>query len=662
MMESNEELLKKKIAEDIKEELKHLPKGNLTYKTINGKEQPYLQWAENGKCHSVYVKMDEREQVMIDLDKRKSLERQLVLLNTYSVKVANILKDHPTYEGHPYVGSESFDDFRKPGIMYIDKTRFIVKWWKKDDKVTLIVRPRRFGKSLMFSTIEYFFSPLYKDRVTFDDLDVMKDPVLSSLYGTIPVIRISFAAYKTADVHYIIAGLCGDLASYCSAYKKIFENAGIAKEYIDTMEKLSKDLRTWDNTVLMDSFKTFFETIYNVTGKKTIVLIDEYDTPVQEAYMVNKWDQVASFYRGFINAVVKTNKYLNRALLTGVTQVAKESFYSDMNNITIDTVTSDRYAEFFGFTEEEVFNVLDCQDGIEKQKVKEMYDGFTFGHLNNIYNPWSIVNYIKERQFRAYWVMSGGISVAAKLILKADNEVKEDIKTLMDGGTIHKKFSESMTYDDLENDSFAVWTLLLCGGYVTAMNPVIDCEYVECDLRITNKETRCAYDHIPEAWTKGMKSSYSSFCKYMLKGDIEAMNHFMNAIALSTISVFDVGNKPGESAPERFYHGFVLGLLVELDDDYTIESNRESGFGRYDIMLIPKKKELDGIIIEFKVINKKKESSLEETAANALAQINEKQYEKYLLDLGVSQDKIRKYGFAFEGKEVLIVENGELNG
>lgn len=648
---------KQKRIEEIKNELARMPKGNLTYKNINGKNQPYLQWVEDGKCKSVYIKLSNRQQIMADIERRRSLEEEMKLLATYSVRVAAILSKHPTLVGKPIVGSENFQDFCGPDRLYVDKTKFIEQWWESGEKVTLITRPRRFGKSLMFSTIEQFFSPLFATKLSnFDKLYIMSRPGYADIAGTYPVMHFKLSSIKTGKVEDLKREIAFIIDEALREYRFILECEGIDDATLRKYEKcLDKDI-CFNYEHALEAMHIFSETVYKAYGHGPIILIDEYDTPIQEAYLKDSWDEMADYYRSFLNAALKSNPYLERGLLTGVTYMAKESFFSDMNNIYINTVTSDKYSDAFGFTEEEVFNIIDCHDNYEKDKVKEYYDGFTFGHTNNIYNPWSIICYLNERIFKAYWVMSGGTRLISKAILRADKEVMDDLMRLMNYETIHKTFDQTVTLRGLGTNERAIWSLLLCSGCLTASNPVYDLNDLECDLRITNKETWCAYANIVEDIMGSGLSYNNKFCKYLVQGDLDNMNDYINAIVIEMISSFDVGVHRSDKAPERFYHGFVLGMLVELRNEYLIESNRESGLGRYDVMMIPKKDGLDGIIIEFKVRNDKKESSLEETGVNALVQIKEKKYEQQLISAGIKAENIRKYGFAFEGKEVLIVE------
>lgn len=640
---------------EIKKEIENLPKGSLTYKHINGKDQPYLQWSEGGKCHSYYIKLDERTQVLFELDTRKRLEDELRYLEKYSVKVARILSEHPTLKGNPIIGSDRFEDFAKEGCMYVDKTHFIKEWWDGGVKSSVITRPRRFGKSLMLSTIEHFFSVEYaKDLAQFEKLNIMRYPHYREIAGTYPVFHLTMAPFKTGYVDDLVSGIGRQLCGIFEKYEKLIPLDKMEEKIGVKYKKYCYSFLKWDEDSLLDAFTFASKILCETFGNKPIILIDEYDTPIQEAYLKGNLDEMSDFYRSFLNTIIKTNSCFERALLTGVTCVAKESFFSDANNVVSYTVFSNKYADAFGFTEEELFDILDCHDISEKEKIKEMYDGFTFGNRGNIYNPWSIINYMQDRNLRPYWVNSGGIGLASKLFLNADKYIKEDLMCLLKGGSIHKTIEEAVTFRTLDVDGNAIWTLLLNSGYLTASNISYDYDLIECDLKVTNRETLSAYRKIVNEWMLPVSHEKNQFIKALMLNDVDGMTDYMNEIALKIMSNFDVGTTPSERTPERFYHGFVLGMMVDLEDKYLIESNKESGYGRYDIMLFPKAPSLDGIIIEFKVFDPRKESDLEATADSALLQIKEKRYDQQLIDRGIDANKIRKYAFAFEGKRVLI--------
>ena len=380
---------------------------------------------------------------------------------------------------------------------------------------------------------------------------------------------------------------------------------------------------------------------------------------MQEAYVNGYWEELVYFTRSMFNAAFKTNPYLERAVMTGITRVSKESIFSDLNNLEVVTTTSGRYEDRFGFTEEEVFCALD-EFGLSgmKEDVKSWYDGFTFGGRTDIYNPWSILNFLDKKRLTTYWANTSSNSLVGKLIREGNKNIKQNFEELMQGKKLHVRLDEQVVYNQLSEDENAIWSLLLASGYLK----VVGTEFSErtgrlsYELALTNKEVKIMFENMIHGWFARGDGNYNEFVKALLLGDLDAMNEYMNRVSLNMFSYFDTGKSSFGAEPERFYHGFVLGLMVDLRERYLLTSNRESGFGRYDVMLEPKEKKDDAIILEFKVFRPGKEQGLEDTVQAALKQIEEKDYAAALRAKGIPQERIRKYGFAFRGKEVLIGE------
>ncbi len=559
------------------------------------------------------------------------------------------------------IGIQDFSDLIKNDYFYIDKTEFIKEWWESGDAVTLIARPRRFGKTLNMSMLEYFFSNRYERQgELFEGLSIWKEEKYRNLQGKYPVISLSFANVKETTFASAYEMICQILYSLYVRNDFLLESSRLSSEQKTFYRHIRDSLREGSSAVeaatALQQLSALLECHYE---KKVILLLDEYDTPMQEAYVNGYWEEMVSFTRSLFNSTFKTNPYLERAIMTGITRVSKESVFSDLNNLKVVTTTSNEYATAFGFTEEEVFAAMDEMNMAKKAEVKTWYDGFMFGNVSDIYNPWSILNFLDTGKISIYWANTSANSLAGKLIREGNRRIKESFETLIQGGTIVTEMDEQIVYNQLDDNEEAIWSLLLASGYlkvVKAGGYILDTEECEEDyeLTLTNLEVRLVFRNMIKGWFKKGSTCYNDFIKALMIGDLDAMNEYMNRVTASVFSSFDTGKQPSYTEPERFYHGFVLGLMVELQDRYVITSNRESGFGRYDIMLQPKREEEDAVIIEFKVFNKRKEETLCDTLRAALAQIEEKQYERALLDQGITPEHIRKYGFAFRGKEVLI--------
>ncbi len=554
------------------------------------------------------------------------------------------------------IGHQNFEQLITNDNFYIDKTGFIKEWWENQDMVTLITRPRRFGKTLTMSMTEQFFSVKYAGRGDlFEGLTIWKEEKYRKLQGTYPVIFLSFADVKGADFCISHKLICELIAREYARNVFLLEGECLTEQEKEAFQRKTKDMGDVDAVLALNQLSEY---LFRYYGKKVIILLDEYDTPMQEAYVNGYWDDMATFTRILFNATFKTNPYLERAIMTGIARVSKESIFSDLNNLTVVTTTSDAYAECFGFTEPEVWKALE-EYGLSKEQeaVKRWYDGFIFGTHRDIYNPWSILNFLKTGKLSAYWANTSSNSLVGKLIREGSREVKETMEDLLEGKTLRIELDEQIVYGALEGDENAIWSLLLASGYLKAESYTFCEEYgsEEYELVLTNREVRNMFHNLIKRWFKEDRPSYNGFIKALLCGNRKEMNIYMNKVALATFSSFDTGKKPSEATePERFYHGFVLGLLVELRGRYTLTSNRESGFGRYDVMLEPCGKEDPAIILEFKVHEPDEERTLEETVQSALTQIEEKHYAAALESKGIAPERIHKYGFAFEGKKVLI--------
>lgn len=555
------------------------------------------------------------------------------------------------------IGKQDFASLREHNCFYIDKTDFIKEWWNSQDDVTLITRPRRFGKTLNMSMVECFFSVKYAKRLDlFEGLSIEKNADLRKLQGTYPVLFLSFAAVKTNTYVNARRQICSLIASLYDENMYLLNGDTLNEREKKRFQAVTPEMNDADAVMALQNLCLFLSKYY---GKKVIVLLDEYDTPLQESYAYGYWRELTAFTRSLFNATFKTNPYLERAIMTGITRVSKESIFSDLNNLEVITTTSEKYATSFGFTESEVFTALD-EAGMSDQcdVVKKWYDGFVFGGKKDIYNPWSITNFLDKRKIDIYWANTSSNSLIGHLIQRGNSAIKEAMEDLLSGKELVTEIDEQIVFDQLDDNMTAIWSLLLSSGYLKINQAPKDAAASNQNyhLSLTNHEVDVMFRRMIDGWFKKYTPNYNAFVKALLADDVRAMNHYINRIALETFSFFDTGKGPSASAePERFYHGFVLGLMVDLQDKYHITSNRESGFGRYDIMLEPVEiGQSDAIILEFKVIDPESEADLNATVNSALEQIRHKQYDAQLLARGFRPDQIRAYGFAFQGKQVLI--------
>ncbi len=556
------------------------------------------------------------------------------------------------------LGEQNFSQIIKYQCFYVDKTDFIKEWWENRDTVTLITRPRRFGKTLAMDMLYEFFSMERKGKeALFQNLNIWKDKEYRKLQGTYPVIFLSFAGIKGNNYKTIRQKICYLLVNLYADHKFLLTSEVLEQEDKDFFQKVSVDM---DDAVAALSLGQLSRCLYKHYGKKVIILLDEYDAPMQEAYVNGCWTELTEFLRGLFNSAFKINPFLERAMMTGITRVSKESVFSELNNLAVVTTTSRKYETAFGFTEDEVFQALK-EFGLQEQKdeVKRWYDGFRFGSRDSIYNPWSITQYLDERVFAAYWANTSSNRLVGKLVQQGSKEIKIIVEDLLRGKDFCTMVDEQIVFHELDYDQNAIWSLLLASGYLKitgyeVVEPELGREGTAYHLALTNLEMVVIFRKMIRGWFALCSSSYNDFIRALLENDLESMNAYMNQVALTLVSSFDSGNKPSEkSEPERFYHGLVLGLMVDLSNRYIITSNRESGFGRYDVLLEPRNYADDGIIFEFKVSDARKEKTLDDTAKMAICQIIDRKYAA-CIEGKCSRDRIRVYGFAFREKEVLI--------
>lgn len=648
---------KQRIAE-IDNRLQELPKGTLTYKKINGKSQPYVQRTVEGKSVSYYVKLSEREQVFLEFQERTELLEEREHLLAYVESLKKILSRNPYLDANVGLGYQNFLDFVCGKRFYVDKTHFIPEWLASDARITLITRPRRFGKSMLLSTVRTFFDPMYADHPEyFKKLQVWKDKDCRRLFGTIPVISVSFGSCKGNHFEQAMRGVTLGLYNMYVQHEYLRESSRLNEEEKAEYRRIVASFSEQRTEYVEVSIQKLCELLCKHYGVFPIILMDEYDTPLLEAYTDGYWDETINTFRQLFHTTFKENDFFYRAIITGVTRISKNSLFSDLNNLEVDTVTCDAYSDCFGFTEQEVMDAFKCQDIDTIRDVKAMYDGFTIGRHQDIYNPWSICNYMRQRELIGYWVNTSSNKLVGDIIRRHPVESKYEIERLMAGEKVHKRINEGITFQYLEGDENSLWSLLLAVGYIKAENIVRSVEGIECDVSVTNYEVMAMFKTEILGMFHNGWSAYGRFAEALLAHKMELMNEYLQTITYTSISYFDVADGPKERTPENFYHGLVLGLIVSLRDRYRIVSNRESGRGRYDIAMYSLQENTDAFIMEFKVQDRKKETNLEQTAKNALQQIVDKNYEADLLAAGVPAERIYKLGFAFAGKDVLVVSD-----
>ena len=558
------------------------------------------------------------------------------------------------------IGAQGFEDLRLRNNLYVDKTGFVRDWWESDDAVTLVCRPRRFGKTLNLDTVRCFLSAEFAGRgeELFGGLEVWGDPAMRGLQGTVPVVAMSFAKCKASTWADTLASIKRVIRVAVSAHDYLLESDAVAEGERAFLARVSDDI---PDEVAADATNQLCSALRAHWGTRPVVLLDEYDAPMERAWVGGFWDEASDFMRQLMNSTFKTNPALGRGLITGVTRVSRESIFSDLNNLEVVTASSEKYRTSFGFAQAEVDAAL-AEYGLadKSDDVARWYDGFTFGGQGHVYNPWSVTKFLESGgRFDTWWANTSGNGLVSEVVRHGDEELKSDFEELMRGGEVEKVIDEQVVFSELATDPDAAWALLLAAGYVTSPGPVP--EFVATTprrLRLTNHEVELSFDRMVRGWFSPARVRYDQFARALLGGNARVATRCLADVTRACVSSFDAGTRPSEaSEPERFYHGLVLGLLASLRGRYSVESNRESGFGRYDVALVP----TDGrdgadpaVVMEFKVFDDYDEETLSDTVARARRQIEEKAYVAGLVARGIAPERIRTYGIAFRGKEVLV--------
>ena len=643
--------------DELEERIAQLPTGYISKKKIRGKECYYRQWKENGKIKSEYIKRDDVDYFVNLINERRQLQEELLLETYRADHSATGQRRLYTYIKHFFmgrnvpIGVQDYEALITKKQFYIDKTLFIRDWWKRQDQVSLITRPRRFGKTLNLSMVNCFFSLTYANRSDlFEDFEIWKDVSMRPLQGTFPVIFLSFGSIKHGNAGSQLATLKILLKELFSSYDHVFSNLSETdrKIYNSYFEEITDEMA-------LQGVQTLSALLYKSTRRKVIILLDEYDTPMLEAWISGNWDACANQMRIFFNATFKSNPYLERALLTGITQISKESFFSDLNHLKVFSLSSKEYECSFGFTEKEVFAAMDAQHLTNKEEVKSWFNGFTIGSRSDIYNPWSIINFLREKKVKPYWVNSSSNKLIDDFFRRGSVSLKHALEDLINDVPVFTRMYEETSFKDIDTDEAALWSLLVANGYLKIVGSKGNAWDKIYELKITNNEVLFMFQRFVREWLTSSTPAYNDFIASLLIHDIDYMNEYMNRITREVFSYFDTS---GHGEPERFYHGFVLGMMMDLKDRFVITSNRESGLGRYDVVLKPNNPQTDpAIIMEFKVFRPRKEADLTETAEAALRQIKQKNYDAQLIADGIAPNNIYRYGLAFRGKDVLILSS-----
>ena len=548
------------------------------------------------------------------------------------------------------IGISDFKKIIKENYYYFDKTNLIEKILTDNSEVKLFTRPRRFGKTLNMSMLKYFFDIKEKDenRELFKNLKISKSKFFEK-QGLAPVISISFRNYSEKNWENGFKTIKTAIADIYAEFKFLMDK--LDKRELKKFENiwLETDEGDWKNSLLM-----LTKYLYEYYGQKVIVLIDEYDHPIVDSYVKGYYDDAIDFFKSFYGMVLKDNNYLEMGIMTGILRVAKENIFSGLNNLEVHTILDNEFTEYFGITEEEVNQaVKDFDLEYELEDVQKWYNGYLFGD-RKVYNPWSIVNFLKRKKLKPYWVNTSGNELIKLYLRKLKNEIFDDFSQLLNKKSISKRINDNMIFENLEtNFSKNIWNLFFHSGYLTLAEEY-DENRNDVSLKIPNEEILRMFS---EMFIDLYFENYDVFLEVteaLKKGDAEKFKRELNKILLENVGIFDVGG----IYKEQFYHGFMLGLVIMLKNEYEISSNNFAGKGRYDLLLKPKNRK-EGIILELKIVNSSQKLSeneiqkeLEKECDIALKQIEEKKYSSVLKNAGI--DNILKIGLAFLGKEAEV--------
>ena len=545
------------------------------------------------------------------------------------------------------IGESDFKGLRIRDNYYIDKTMYIKDIIDNESRVILITRPRRFGKTLNMSTLKYYFDCTKKDsKSLFEGLKILdQEEKYTSKLGYYPVIYITLKDVQDVNYDNMLLDMKTAVIDMYQEHRYLLDSDKI---YPEEKARITDILfAREDEVTLKNSVKELSKYLNRYYDKPVILLVDEYDVPIQNAYVQGYYDEAVNFFRTFYGITFKDNPYLEKTVLTGVSRVAKESIFSGANNFDVYTVLNDEFSDDFGITEEEMNKIIkDFEIEDDKSEIKRWYDGYRIGNTEGIYNPWSILNYLKTRQLMQYWVNTSSNDLI-KLILKNSSTIKEKIERLLKDEEIEVPINLETVIVGIENNEDNIWGLMLGTGYLKVTEVVNLAEHIY-KVKLPNYEIKLLFQQIINDWfrNKVIGNDLKSILKDLITLNLKEFQMKFRVLVREMFSYMDVG----ENTAENFYHAFVLGMLVGLKDTYYVNSNRESGYGRYDIMLEPKDKNGNSFIMEFKVLDDMEEKTIEDTIQSAKQQIEEKGYEANLKERGYTN--ITKIVFAFKAKEV----------
>jgi hypothetical protein len=550
------------------------------------------------------------------------------------------------------VGTSDFKKLIEGNNYFVDKSLLIKEFIENGADIILTPRPRRFGKTLNLSMLKYFFDIRTKEETKnlFKGLKIENEKEIMKLQGEYPVIFVTFKNQKHISFENFEDGIKVLLSNLYKEHDYLLDSDKLTEfDKNDFKEIISRKASIGNISEAISSLMGYMNKHY---GRKVMLFIDEYDVPIQEGYLRGYYNEMIALIRNLLTAALKDNPYVEKSLITGILRVAKESIFSGLNNLKVYSILSFRFSDKFGFTEEEMKELIEyynLKDSTEQ--IKNWYNGYIFGG-KVIYNPWSVLNYIdnNEEGFMPYWINSSSNDLIKRLLLKGDKEIKLDLEYLLQGKSINKVIDDTIVMAEVEDSNQNIWSFLLLSGYLKAVKTELIRGRLNCELQIPNEEVHIFYENLIVKWFQETMTNqkYEEMLSNLVTGDIENFGYAFQEFVINNLSYFDVSGKE----PEKVYHAFVLGMLVSISNTHEVKSNKESGFGRYDVMIIPKDISKPEIIIEFKKINVLSKETIEQGKVEALKQIQDMKYSEELIHKGVKN--IIEIAIIFKGKEVMI--------